>query len=64
MMTCMDCHETSPPPHSVIPITFTLFHLVFLVAFNLSSHFTPCLPHEPWAILQSYLFTLKAYPSH
>jgi len=44
MMTCMDSHETSPPLHWMIPITFTLLHPVSLIAHSLSSHFTPCLP--------------------
>jgi hypothetical protein len=64
MMTCMDCHETSPPPHLMIPTAFILFHPIFLVAPSSSSHFTPCLPHQPWAILQSYVPTPSAYPSH
>jgi hypothetical protein len=64
MMTCMDYHETSLPPHLMIPIASILFHLVSLVAPNLPSHFTSYLPHRPWIIPQSFIPTPMAYPSH
>jgi len=45
MMTCMDYHETSLPPHLMIPIAFILFDLVSSIAPNSSSHFTSYLLH-------------------
>jgi hypothetical protein len=64
MMTYMDCYENSPPLHLMIPIAFILLHLVSLVASNLSSHFTPFLPHQPHVILQYSIPTLGVQPSH
>ncbi len=63
-MICIDHHETFPSPHPMIHITSTLPHQVSSIAPNLSSHFTPCLLHQPWAIPQSFIPTLGAYPSH
>jgi hypothetical protein len=64
MMICKGRHETFSPPHPMIFIVFTLFHLVSSVVSNLSSHFTPCILHQPRAILQSSIPTLKAYASY
>ncbi len=63
-MTCMDCHETSPPPHPMIPTSSILPHPISSIAPNSSSHFTPCLPHQPRVIPQSYVPTPSAHPSH
>jgi hypothetical protein len=43
VMTCMHCHDTSPPPHPMIPNTWP--QLVFLVTFSSSTYFTPSLPY-------------------
>jgi hypothetical protein len=64
MMTCVDYHDTFLPLHHMIPTTFTLPHLIFSIAPSSSSHFTSCLPHQPWVILQSSVHTQGAYPSH
>jgi len=64
MMICMDYHETFVPFHLMIPIASILFHPISLITASLSSHFTSCLPHQPRAIPQSFIFTLGAYPSH
>jgi len=64
MMTYIDHHETFLPPHLMIHITSTLLHPISSLAPNLSSHFTPCLFHQPWTIPQSFIHTLGAYPSH
>ncbi len=64
MMTCMDCQESSLPPHPTIPTAFTLFHPISSIAPNSFSHFTPCLLHQPWVILLSSIPTLDAYPSY
>jgi hypothetical protein len=50
MMTCIDHHKTSLPPHLMIHIASTLLHPVSSVAPNLSLHFTTSRPHQPWAI--------------
>jgi hypothetical protein len=63
-MTCIYHYETSPPPPLVIPIASILLHPVILIEFNLSLHFTSCLPHQPRVIPQSSILTLGAYPSH
>jgi hypothetical protein len=62
-MTCMDCFDTSPPPHPMIPNTFILPHLIFSITPSLSTHFTPFLPHWPWVNLQSSILTPRAHPS-
>jgi hypothetical protein len=64
MMICMDYHGMFMPLHLMIPIRSTLLHLVSSTTFSSSSHFTPWLPHQPRAILQSFAPTLGAYPSH
>jgi hypothetical protein len=64
MIIYMDYYETSPPPHLMIPTASTLLHLVSLVAFSLSSHFTPCLPHQPRAIVQICYTYIGSHPSH
>jgi hypothetical protein len=51
-------------PFTWIPNASTLPHLVSLVTHSLSTHSTPFLPHQPWAIPQSSVFTLNALPSH
>ncbi len=63
-MTFMDYHETSSPPHPMIPIASTLLHLVSSITPSSSSCFTPCLPYQPQVILQSFVYTLSAHPSH
>jgi hypothetical protein len=45
VMICMDCHDTSLPPHSMISNTSILFHLVSLITLSSSTHFTPSLLH-------------------
>jgi hypothetical protein len=50
VMTCMDCHDTSPPLHSMIPNTSTLPHVISLVTFSSSIDSTPFLFHQPHAI--------------
>jgi hypothetical protein len=51
MITCMNCHETSLPPHLMIPIAFILPHPVSSIMLNLSPNFTPYLFHQPRTIL-------------
>jgi hypothetical protein len=64
VMTCMDHHDTFPPLHPMIPSVFTLRHPISSVTPSSSTHSTPFLPHQPWAIPQSPILTLGAHPSH
>ncbi len=48
----------------MFPITFTLPHLISSITPSSSSHFTPCLPYQPREILQSFVPTPSAHPSH
>jgi hypothetical protein len=48
----------------MIPITSILPHLIYSIALNSSSHFTPCLPYQSRAIPQSFVPTPSAHPSH
>jgi hypothetical protein len=50
VMIHMDHHNTSPPPHSMIPNASILPHPVFSVTPSSFTHFTPSLPHQPRAI--------------
>jgi hypothetical protein len=45
VIICMDPHDTSPPPHSMILNASTLSHLISSITHSSSTHFTPFLLH-------------------